>query len=140
GRNVPLPMLATTLARLGEGLVIEWVPKADPMVAKLLATREDVFPTYDEAGFLGAFEPGGESLERTPVDGTPRGPFLMRRRSVPWFPAGRQDARLRSTVPLRTRAGMPRPGSSPASACAGTGRGRWRTGPRRPPGDRRIPS
>jgi hypothetical protein len=80
GRNVPLPMLATTLARLGEGLVIEWVPKADPMVAKLLATREDVFPGYDEAGFIAAFEAAWEVVERTPVDGTPRALFRMRRR------------------------------------------------------------
>jgi hypothetical protein len=46
GRNVPLPMLSATLARLGDRLIIEWVPKDDPMVRRLLATREDVFPDY----------------------------------------------------------------------------------------------
>ncbi len=51
GRNVPLPMLSATLARLGERLVIEWVPKEDPMVRRLLATREDVFPDYTATGF-----------------------------------------------------------------------------------------
>ena len=56
GRNVPLPMLAATLARLGDDLVIEWVPKEDPMVRRLLATREDVFPDYTESGFRAAFE------------------------------------------------------------------------------------
>ena len=44
GRNVPLPMLSETLARLGDQLIIEWVPKEDPMVRRLLASREDVFP------------------------------------------------------------------------------------------------
>ena len=54
GRNVPLPMLSATLARLGHRLIIEWVPKQDPMVQRLLAAREDVFPEYTTAGFEAA--------------------------------------------------------------------------------------
>ena len=80
GRNVPLPMLSTTLARLGRELVIEWVPKEDPMVRRLLASREDVFPDYTQAGFEAAFERDWEILGSAPVEGTPRVMFRMRRR------------------------------------------------------------
>ncbi len=80
GRNVPLPMLASTLARLGNALIIEWVPKEDPMVRRLLATREDVFPHYTEDGFRAAFENGWTFLDRVPVGGTSRALFRLRRR------------------------------------------------------------
>jgi hypothetical protein len=72
GRNVPLPMLSATLARLGGSLIIEWVPKEDPMVRRLLATREDVFPDYTEAGFRAAFERDWQVVAARPVEGTPR--------------------------------------------------------------------
>ncbi len=57
-------MLAETFARLGDHLIIEWVPKSDPMVQKLLASREDVFPAYDEAGFEAALATRWEVIER----------------------------------------------------------------------------
>ena len=79
GRNVPLPMLSATLARLGDGLIIEWVPKGDPMVERLLASREDVFPDYTEAGFQAAFAPTWTTVDRQPVAGTTRVLYLMRR-------------------------------------------------------------
>ena len=55
GKNVPLDDIATFFAALGPWLIIEFVPKADPMAAKLLATREDIFPAYDFDGFRAAF-------------------------------------------------------------------------------------
>ena len=79
GRNVPLAMLSTTFARLGSQLIIEWVPKGDPMVDRLLATREDIFPEYDEAGFRAAFERDWVIVDRLPVDGTLRVVFRLRR-------------------------------------------------------------
>ena len=82
GRNVPLPMLSATLARLGDSLILEWVPKEDPMVQRLLASREDVFPDYTEAGFRSAFEPTWSIVDRLPVSGTPRVLYLMRRSSA----------------------------------------------------------
>lgn len=55
GNNVPLPRIAAFLARLGNHLVIEWVPKEDSQVERLLASRQDVFPEYTEEGFVKAF-------------------------------------------------------------------------------------
>ena len=45
-RNVPLPMLLELFARLAPWAVVEFVPKEDVMVRRLLATRQDVFPDY----------------------------------------------------------------------------------------------
>jgi ribosomal protein L11 methylase PrmA len=53
--NVLLPQLADFFAAHGKWLVIEFVPKSDSQVKKLLATREDIFPNYTKAGFEEAF-------------------------------------------------------------------------------------
>ena len=55
GRNVPLDRIASFFAGLAPQLVIEFVPKDDPMVRTLLATREDVFDDYTIDGFRAAF-------------------------------------------------------------------------------------
>jgi hypothetical protein len=80
GRNVPLPMLSSTLARLGNRLVIEWVPKDDPMVRRLLATREDVFPDYTAAGFETAFSEHWRIERSMRVGETPRTIYEATRR------------------------------------------------------------
>jgi hypothetical protein len=54
--NVPLPQLADFFAETGEWLVIEFVPKSDSQVQKLLASREDIFLTYTREGFEAAFQ------------------------------------------------------------------------------------
>jgi len=55
GNNVPLPGVAAMLARLGTQVIIEWVPKSDPQVQRLLSAREDIFDGYSEAGLIAAF-------------------------------------------------------------------------------------
>jgi len=51
GRNVPLDRLLDWLLALAPQGVIEFVPKADPMVQRLLTLREDVFEGYGEHEF-----------------------------------------------------------------------------------------
>lgn len=53
--NVPLPMVASFFAGLCRNLIVEFVPKSDHKVQKLLATREDIFPDYTQEGFERAF-------------------------------------------------------------------------------------
>jgi ribosomal protein L11 methylase PrmA len=53
--NVPLPQLANFFAAHCNWLVIEFVPKSDSQVQKLLTSREDIFPDYTRAGFEAAF-------------------------------------------------------------------------------------
>lgn len=53
--NVPLERLADFFAAAGRTLVVEFVPKSDSQVQRLLATREDVFPDYRREAFEAAF-------------------------------------------------------------------------------------
>ncbi len=53
--NVPLAQLAEFFAEAGAWLILEFVPKSDSQVIKLLASRQDIFPSYTRAGFEAAF-------------------------------------------------------------------------------------
>jgi len=53
--NVPLPQLADFFAKCCRWLVIEFVPKSDSQVQRLLTSREDIFPDYSQEGFEEAF-------------------------------------------------------------------------------------
>jgi hypothetical protein len=55
GRNLPLPRIADFLARLCRSLVVEFVPKEDSQVQRLLQNRPDIFPDYTREGFEHAF-------------------------------------------------------------------------------------
>ncbi len=55
GRNLPLDRIASFLSRLGEALIIEFIPKSDVQVQRLLRNRADVFPGYTVEGFEKAF-------------------------------------------------------------------------------------
>lgn len=80
GNNVPLEMIAEFFAELGRKLVIEFVPKSDPMVQTLLANREDIFPAYDRPGFERAFGKHFTIRRTEPVKETERLLYLMDRR------------------------------------------------------------
>ena len=78
--NVPLERIARCFARLGRQLVIEFVPKNDSQVQRLLATRADIFPDYHRAGFEAAFAPHFETIAVRDVEGSERTLYLLRRR------------------------------------------------------------
>jgi ribosomal protein L11 methylase PrmA len=77
--NLPLPMVAEYFASLGPWLVIEFVPKEDSQVMKLLATREDIFPDYTVEGFEAAFAPYFTIKRKRKLEGTARIMYLMER-------------------------------------------------------------
>ena len=79
--NVPLERTADFFADAGEWLIIEFVPKSDSQVQRLLASREDIFPNYTEAGFETAFAGRFETVQKTAVSGTERTLYLMKRRA-----------------------------------------------------------
>jgi hypothetical protein len=64
GRNVPLPLFAEWLARLGPTCIVEFVPKDDPQAQRLLRSRRDVFSDYGAAGFERAFSAHFDLAER----------------------------------------------------------------------------
>ncbi len=82
GRNLPLDRIADYFADLAASLIIEFVPKGDPMVDKLLATREDIFPDYTLDGFRTAFT--GRYMatidDEAPIEGSTRVLFRLSRR------------------------------------------------------------
>lgn len=82
GRNVPLRDLAEQLARVARHVIVEWVPREDAMVRRLLATREDVFTDYHEEGFRTAFGAVFEPVAEAPVKGSARVLHLLRRRAA----------------------------------------------------------
>jgi ribosomal protein L11 methylase PrmA len=46
GRNVPLPSVVEWLVNLAPRGVIEFVPKSDPMIQRMLRLRRDIFDSY----------------------------------------------------------------------------------------------
>lgn len=78
--NVPLPRLAQTFRRLGETVIVEFVPKEDSKVKTLLATREDIFEDYTVEGFERAFEAFFTIEHRENIHGSHRVLYRMKAR------------------------------------------------------------
>ncbi len=81
--NVPLPGVAEFFARLGNWLIIEFIPKEDSQVQRLLATREDIFPAYHQAGFEEAFGACFSIESAHPIQGSRRILYLMKNKKLP---------------------------------------------------------
>ncbi|HET6821786.1 MAG TPA: hypothetical protein VFH34_04005 [Anaerolineales bacterium] len=77
--NVPLLQVADFFAKLGTWLVIEFVPKTDSQVQKLLVSREDIFPDYTREGFETAFQRRFRVVEAVNVRESERALYLMER-------------------------------------------------------------
>jgi hypothetical protein len=76
--NVPLGDVAELFRRLGDWLVVEFVPKEDEQAQRLLESREDIFTNYHQAGFEKTFGAHFSIEARTPITGTSRTLYLMR--------------------------------------------------------------
>jgi len=78
--NLPLEMIARHFAQMGKYLVVEFIPKDDSQVKRLLAQREDIFPDYDQNNFEKVF--GGEYkiVGQQAIKGSSRTVYLMERR------------------------------------------------------------
>ena len=79
GNNVPFGMIAEFLAGIGSYILVEFVPKKDSQVQRLLATRKDIFVDYDEETFLTALEKYFIVEERFSLPESVRSIFLLRR-------------------------------------------------------------
>jgi len=78
--NVPLELLAEFFAGCGEWLIIEFVPKSDSQVQKLLRNREDIFSEYTRTGFESAFTQWYTIQESSAVRDSERWLYLMYRK------------------------------------------------------------
>jgi hypothetical protein len=80
--NVPLGRVAESFARLGRALIVEFVPKSDSQVERLLTNRADIFPDYTIEGFERAFEQHWTVERAQRVGDSQRTLYLMRRRET----------------------------------------------------------
>ncbi|MGH3665212.1 MAG: SAM-dependent methyltransferase [Egibacteraceae bacterium] len=80
--NLPLDRVAAWFRRLTSWLLVEWVPKSDVMVRRLLVSREDVFDGYTQEGFEAAVDPWFTVERREPLRGSERTLYLLHGRSA----------------------------------------------------------
>jgi hypothetical protein len=77
--NVPLLRAAKFFESICLWLIIEFVPKSDPKVRKLLATREDVFPDYTQQRFEEEFSKVFTIRASLRISNSERTLYLMQR-------------------------------------------------------------
>jgi hypothetical protein len=78
--NVPFPQLVDFFHDLGQWLIIEFVPKSDSQVQKLLASRLDIFDHYTRDDFENVFRQRFDVIEAVQVQESERFIYLMRRK------------------------------------------------------------
>ena len=82
GNNLPFDHVVDFLAGICRTLIIEFVPKSDSQVRRLLATREDIFPNYTREAFEQVFAARFAILAWSPVKDSERIIYLMELRQA----------------------------------------------------------
>ncbi len=80
--NLPLVRIADFFDHICESLVIEFVPKTDSQVKRLLTTREDIFPDYTQEAFEKVFSEYFTIQDAVALDGSERTLYLMVKRQA----------------------------------------------------------
>ncbi len=80
GNNVPLPMIVSFLARIGRNAIVEFVPKEDSQVDRLLAGRRDIFDSYSVDHWEAALCAEFEIADKWPIPETRRTLYLLTRK------------------------------------------------------------
>ena len=80
GGNVPLTHIGATLGRLGQRVIAEFVPKEDPQVMRMLASRRDVFVEYSLEAFRAALGARFTVVSEEAIPGTKRRLLALERR------------------------------------------------------------
>ena len=79
--NLPFAKVAEFLSELCHNLVIEFVPKTDSQVKKLLESRRDIFPGYDEENFEKEFSVFFTIIAKERIHDSERTMYLMKKAS-----------------------------------------------------------
>lgn len=72
GNNVPLRKVAELFAQVSPRWIVEFVPKSDSQVQRMLASRTDIFSGYSQAGFEQAFGTAFQIERRAAIPGSER--------------------------------------------------------------------
>lgn len=78
--NLPLNRIADFFYKISKSIIIEFVPKNDPKVQKLLAQRDDIFPHYTEESFKSEFGRLFRILYAEKISNSERTLYLMERK------------------------------------------------------------
>ena len=76
--NVPLEQVATFFSKLCKWLLIEFIPKDDEQVRRLLSSREDIFPYYSKEIFETVFKKYFEIVDIVKIGNSNRNIYLMK--------------------------------------------------------------
>jgi hypothetical protein len=82
GNNLPLDRIAGFFAGICDNLVVEFVPKTDSYVQKMLSTRKDIFENYTHEAFIKAFNNFFNIESTDKIEGSERILHLMSRRKT----------------------------------------------------------
>ncbi|MCP4580104.1 MAG: SAM-dependent methyltransferase [candidate division Zixibacteria bacterium] len=77
--NLPLAKIADFFSRTCGFLIIEFIPKSDSQVQRLLSTREDIFPQYSQRDFELEFQEYFEITNSEKIGDSERILYLMKR-------------------------------------------------------------
>jgi hypothetical protein len=80
GNNLPFAKVARFFAQLGHILIIEFVPKTDCQVQRLLSSRQDIFSGYTQEEFEAAFREYFTIVDSAAVEKDGRVVYLMSNR------------------------------------------------------------
>ena len=72
GKNLPFEKVASVLSDICSELIIEYVPKSDPKVRAMLATRKDIFDHYNQEAFENAMLQYFNLIKSASVEGSDR--------------------------------------------------------------------
>ena len=78
--NLPLGSISDFLASISKWAVVEFVPKTDSQVKRLLSTRKDIFDNYHEEGFELAFKDKFEIVRKEKLEGSERTLYLLKKK------------------------------------------------------------
>ena len=78
--NLPFGKIVNFFREISKSLIIEFVPKSDSQVQRLLANREDIFPDYTLDNFIREFEKSFSIKKRRQIEKSDRTLFSMQRR------------------------------------------------------------
>lgn len=78
--NLPFARIAEYFAQLGRYVIVEFVPKSDSQVQKLLSTRKDIFSDYTEDGMEQAFNTCFKLKQKKKIKDTKRTLYVFEAR------------------------------------------------------------
>ena len=78
--NVPFDKIARFFSRICRVLIVEFVPKSDTQVQRLLLNREDIFPHYTQSSFESEFQKYFAIQNSIKITGSERIMYLMEKK------------------------------------------------------------